>query len=159
MNHPELAFGDDGDIVSIWVGSFGTREAVDAYIQEQYDEDRDDEPISPFAADIGLKSYDHDFMEVEYAPGLSNLGVTAFARHSYGQSFGDAAWVAAAAKGIADFDTVLMLHGYDHVRYPQDTHQPMRVRFVGTFPFIKPRDEWFERLCAGEFDHLPPGSY
>jgi hypothetical protein len=90
MDHPELAFGEDGDVVSVWVGIFGARDVVDVYTAEQYE--REDKPISQFGADIGLEFYDHDFMEVEHEPGLSNLGVSAFARHSYGESFGEAAW-------------------------------------------------------------------
>jgi hypothetical protein len=158
MDHPELAFGEDGDVVSVWVGLFGDQHAVDAYIEEQYGEDREDEPISKFGADIGLKFYDHDFMEVEHSRGLSGLGVAAFARHSYGESFGQAAWEAAARQGLGEFDTAFMLYGYDHARYPQAAQKPKQVNFVGTFPFRKTRDEWFERLIAGEFDNPKQGS-
>jgi len=156
MDHPELAFGEDGDVVSVWVETFGSRDAVDAYTQEQYD--RDDDPISQLASDIGLKFYDHDFLEVEHAPGISRQGVSAFARHSYGQSFGEAASAAAVHGGVVEFDTVFMLFGYDHARYPQAARQPTRVRFVGTFPFRKVFDEWFQRLIAGKFDNPKPGA-
>jgi hypothetical protein len=148
MDHPELAFGEDGEFVSVWVGAFGDQHAVDAYTKEQYGEDRDDEPISKFGADIGVKFYDHDFMEVEHCLGLSGLGLPAFARHSWGESFGEAAW--RASQG-------LMLYGYDHVRYPQASRKPERVTFVGVFPYTKPRNEWFERLIAGEFDDPKSG--
>jgi hypothetical protein len=158
MDHPELAFGEDGDFVSVWVGAFGDQHAVDAYTEEQCDEDRDEEPISKFGADIGLKFYDHDFMEVEHYSGLSGLGVSAFARHSWGESFGEAAWQTAVSPGLGEFDTVFMLYGYDHVRYPQANRKPERVKFVGTFPYTKTRDEWFERLIAGEFDNPKPSS-
>src|SRR5262245_48363957 len=93
MEHPEIAFGEDGEFVSVWVGQFASEEAVDAYTAEQYDEDRDDEPISPFAADIGLKFYDHDFMEVHFELGLSGKAAGAFAQHSYGDY--SEAWAAA----------------------------------------------------------------
>lgn len=158
MDHPELAFGEDGDFVSVWVGAFGVQNAVDEYTKEQYDDDKDDEPISKFGEDIGLKFYDHDFMEVEHYPGLSGLGVAAFDRHSWGASFGEAAWQAAVGCGIGEFDTVFMLYGYDHVRHPQASRQPERVKFIGTFRYTKTRDEWFERLLAGEFDNPNPGS-
>jgi hypothetical protein len=158
VDHPELAFGEDGDVVSVWVGEFGDQDAVDSYTEEQYDEDREDEPISKFGEDIGLKFYDHDFMEVEHYCGLSELGVSAFARHSYGESFGKVAWQAALSRGLREFDTVFMLYGYDHVRYPQANRTPERVKFVGTFPCTKTRDEWFERLIAGEFDNPKQGS-
>jgi hypothetical protein len=156
MDHPEIAFGEDGDVVSVWVGTFGDQKTVDTYTEEQYDSD--DEPISKFGSDIGLEFYDHDFMEVEHYRGLSGLGVSAFSRHSYGESFGEAAWQSAVGQGLGIFDTVFMLYGYDHVRDPQADRKPKRVRFVGTFPYRKTRDEWSERLIAGEFDNPKPGS-
>lgn len=146
----------NGDVVSVWVGVFNDQASVDLYTEEQYD--ADDQPISKFGADIGLEFYDHDFMEVEHYQGLSETGVSSFARHSYGESFGEAAWQTATYRGLREFDTVFMLYGYDHVRYPQANRTPERVRFVGTFPFTKTRDEWFDRLIAGEFDNPKPGN-
>jgi len=131
MEHPEIAFGEDGEFVSVWVGQFASEEAVDAYTAEQYDEDRDDEPISPFAADIGLKFYDHDFMEVHFELGLSGKAAGAFAQHSYGDY--SEAWAAAQRVSATEFDTVLLLYGYDHKRYPQRARQPQKVRFIGTY--------------------------
>ena len=131
MEHPGIAFGEDGEYVSVWVGTFGSQEAVDAYTAEQYD--RDGEPISPFAADIGLTFYDHDFIEVHHEPGLSALGRAALARHSYGETFADAA-AAHLPPGEA-FDTLFLLYGYDHARYPQAERSPHKVRFVGTYPY------------------------
>jgi hypothetical protein len=40
--------------------------ALDSHSEEQYVEEREDEPISKFGADIGLTFYDHDFMEIEH---------------------------------------------------------------------------------------------
>jgi hypothetical protein len=114
---------------------FGSQEAVDAYIVEQYDEEREHEPISPFAADVGLKFYDHDFIETHHEKSLSSKGTGAFTRHSYGDSFAAAAWAAVGHQNLADFDTVFLLYGYDHLRHPQATRKPRRVGFVGTFPY------------------------
>jgi len=158
MDHPEITFSEDGDFVSVWVGMVGTKNAVDAYIEEQYDDDRDDDPISAFAADIGLKFYDHDFLEVHHEPGLSDGGASAFAKHSAGESFADIAWAAAGQRDVQTFDTVFLLYGYDHMRYPQAHRQPEKVKFLGTFAYRKVRDEWFERLIAGEFDVPKAGS-
>jgi hypothetical protein len=156
MDHPEPAFGEDGDVVSVWVGTFCDQSAVDVYTDEQYDEDRDDEPISEFGADIGLRFYDHDFLEMKHCRDMSSMGNLAFARHSYGESFGETAWEAAVRQNLGEFDTVFMLYGYDHVRYPQANRKPERVKFVGTFPFRKSRDEWSERLIAADFHKRNP---
>ena len=131
MDHPKIAFGEDGDFVSVWIGMFGSPEAVDGYTAEQYD--RDDEPINAFAADIGLRSYNHDVAEVCHQSDLCRLGRAALARHSYGESFADAA---AADLGRDElFDRLLLLYGYEHTRYPQARRSPRRVRFVGSYPY------------------------
>jgi hypothetical protein len=150
MDHPEITFNEDGNIVSIWVGSFGTQAAVDVYVAEQYDEDRENESLSEFAGDIGLKHYDHDFIEVRFQPELSRDGPTVFARHSYGESFAPTAWGTVERMRIGPFDTVLLLYGYEHVGYPQAAKQPRRVRFVGTFPYVREESEWLRGLLRGE---------
>ena len=135
MDYPEVTFHEDGLYVSIWVGTFGSQDAVDEYLMEQYEDDRDDEPLSPFAADVGLKFYDHDFIESNHESNLSSKGADAFAQHSYGESFATDAWAATQRRNIDAFDTVFLLYGYNHVRYPQSTRPPRRVSFVGTFPY------------------------
>jgi immunity protein 22 of polymorphic toxin system len=127
--------GEEGPFVSVWVGLFGSREVVEAYTLEQYDDDVDHEPISPFAADVGLRFYDHDFFEVGHEPGLSARGAGAFTLHSYGASFAAKAWGAVERIGNDPFDTVFLLYGYDHHRSPQAARRPRRVTFVGTFPY------------------------
>ena len=135
MEHPEISFGEDGKVVSVWVGLFGSQQAVDEYIVEQYDDDRDDEPISPFAADISLTFYDHDFIETHHEQGLSRKGVAVFLEHSYGQSFGEETWKAAKSLHVGEFDTVFLLYGYNHACYPQASRQARQVTFIGTFPY------------------------
>jgi hypothetical protein len=135
MEHPEITFGEDGRVVSVWVGQFGGQESVDEYLVEQYDEDRDDEPISPFATDIGLRFYDHDLIETHHEKGLSGKEVGVFANHSYGRSFAALAWEALKRLQVIDFDTMFFLYGYAHARYPQAQRQSQRVQFVGTFPY------------------------
>lgn len=46
----------------IWVAHFETEDALEKYMEEQYDEDDDDAPISRFAADQGESFYDHDLV-------------------------------------------------------------------------------------------------
>lgn len=135
LDRPDITFGEDGKYVSVWVGSFGSQQAVDEYLAEQYDDDREDEPISPFAADIGLKSYDHDFVETKFQKDLSKNGDGAFSGHSYGGSFAEEAWEAQKCLGLGHFDAVFLLYGYAHTRYPQAKQRPERVVFVGTFEY------------------------
>jgi len=135
MERLGYAFGEDGHFVSVWVGEFGSEEAVAAYTLEQYDDVRDDEPLSPFAADIGLRFYNHDFFEVGYLQGLSAKGAGAFALHSNGKSFAAKACGAFEQTGVGSFDTVFLLYGYDHQRMPQAAQRSQRVTFIGTFPY------------------------
>lgn len=44
-----------------WLGLFTSEEQLDAYFEEQYE--NDDAPISRFAADQGKMYYDHDWVE------------------------------------------------------------------------------------------------
>jgi hypothetical protein len=45
----------------VWVGMFESEEQLDAYFEEQYEDD--DAPINRFAADQGEMYYDHDWVE------------------------------------------------------------------------------------------------
>ena len=51
-------------LLDIWVGNFESEARLDAYFEENYDED--DAPISEFAADMGVSFYDHDFLESSF---------------------------------------------------------------------------------------------
>jgi hypothetical protein len=148
MDQSDTASGDDESFVSIWVGSFGSRTAVDAYTQEQYADDREDGPISPFGGDIGLTSYDHDSAEVNFEPALSDKGETAFSGHSYGDQFGSSAWAEAEKRQVGPFDTTLVLYGYNHSRHPQADRQPQQVRFVGAFRYRVVQSDWFKKFLA-----------
>jgi hypothetical protein len=59
----------------IWVAHFESEEALEEYMQEQYDEDDDDAPISKFAADQGESFYDHDLVYGQFhdAPNARKL--------------------------------------------------------------------------------------
>lgn len=59
----------------IWVAQFESERALEEYLQEEYDEDNDDAPISQFAADQGESFYDHDLVYGQFynAPNACNL--------------------------------------------------------------------------------------
>lgn len=52
--------------VDVWLGRFGSEEALDRYFDETYGED--DAPISRFAADMDATFYDHDLVERVFRP-------------------------------------------------------------------------------------------
>ena len=50
----------------IWVAHFESEDALEQYMEETYDEDNDDAPISQFAADQGQAFYDHDLVYAQF---------------------------------------------------------------------------------------------
>ncbi len=50
----------------IWVAQFKSEKALEKYMDEMYDEDDEEAPISPFAADQGETFYDHDLVYAEF---------------------------------------------------------------------------------------------
>lgn len=135
--YPEITFNEDGNVVSIWAGSFLAEQELDAYVEAFYstEPETDDRPISAFAEDIGLSSYDEDFLEASFEPSHAGNPEKMFEGFSYSTSY----WVAAveAMRRIAPgpMDSLILLFGYDHARYPQVAKQPARVIFLGSFAY------------------------
>lgn len=50
----------------IWVAQFTSAKALEKYMEEDFDADDDDTPISRFAADQGVGFYDHDLVYAEF---------------------------------------------------------------------------------------------
>jgi hypothetical protein len=133
-DHPEITFNEDGEVVSIWTASFSSQAALDEFLCP-FDSDSpetDEEPISAFAVDVGLSSYDEDFLESRLLETESDLA-TALAAASHSSSFAQAAGRSASA--AQPFNTIILLYGYAHARYPQAAHRSEKVTFVGTFPY------------------------
>lgn len=55
----------------VWVARFKSQKALDAYLEEDFDGDDDDAPISRFAADQGVGFYDHDLVYAEFRKGAT----------------------------------------------------------------------------------------
>jgi hypothetical protein len=51
----------------IWVARFESQKALDEYMDEAFDADDEDAPISRFAADQGVGFYDHDLVYAEFS--------------------------------------------------------------------------------------------
>jgi len=129
-----MTFHEDGDVVSIWVGSFESRSDLDAYLHPFYSPgpDTDDLPLSAFAADVGLPWYDEDFLEADRF--LTPIGDLAAELEGFSYSSSFAAAVATAVHGAAPFNTFVLLYGYDHSCCAGPPN-PTRVRFLGTYPY------------------------
>ena len=50
----------------IWIARFESEEYLEGYMQETFDEEDDEAPISQFAADQSESFYDHDLVYAEY---------------------------------------------------------------------------------------------
>lgn len=127
------------EVVDLWVGRFGSAEAADAYFEETYSDDEDEQgrvierPISPFAADMGATFYDHDFLEREYHdPPLADLAA-ALARHSFATSYVAQAVAAAGPDLQTPFDLVLLVFGRE-IEKPVSVKAPTySLAYVGRF--------------------------
>ena len=137
MEHPEITFNEDGNVVSIWVGSFRTEQELASYVEPFYsaEPETDDLPISAFADDIGLSHYDEDFLESVFDPSWARNPEKMFEGCSYSTSYRVAALEAAQRIAPGPLDSVLLLLGYDHTRYPQFEKRPTRVVFLGSFAY------------------------
>ena len=50
----------------VWFARFESEDALEEYMEETYDEDDEDAPISRFAADQGASFYDHDLVYAQF---------------------------------------------------------------------------------------------
>ena len=117
--------------VDIWVGNFPSEAAADSYFEEQYE--NDDEPISRFAADMGQRSYDHDFMErAFFGEGVHEFGAL-IRRFSFSKSYPQAATRAFANCPPQSFNLVLLVWGRK-IEKPVSVWEPdATLLYVGQF--------------------------
>ena len=122
------------DVVDIWLCRFPSEEAADAYFEETYDEDDDDRPISGFAADMGERFYDHDFMERGdfHHPPVSDVS-EAVAPHSFSSSYLAEVVAAFRSKPLAQFNAVLLVWNRE-IEHPVSVAEPGRtLHYLGRF--------------------------
>jgi hypothetical protein len=50
----------------VWVAKFKSQKELDKYMDEDFDDDDEDAPISRFAADQGVSFYDHDLVYAQF---------------------------------------------------------------------------------------------
>jgi len=102
------AMAEEFEIVDIWLCRFPSVTAADAYFAKTYGDD--DRPISQFAADMGERFYDHDFMEQGrfHDPPVNDLA-KAVARHSFSSSYSAEVVEGFRLNPFAPFNIVLMM--------------------------------------------------
>ena len=127
------------EVVDLWVGRFGSAEAADAYFEETYGDDEDEQgrvierPISPFAADMGETFYDHDFVEREFHDPPATDLAAALARHSFSASYVAHAVAAAGPDPPTPFDLVLLVFGREIERPVSVEARTHSLAYVGRF--------------------------
>jgi hypothetical protein len=132
-------FGEDGDIVSVFVTEKSLKDLGD-FFEEQYEDD--DKPISKFAEDIGLAYYDHDGVEmrfqsdVKYTPDdIERLfykdGVGLF---SYFNQFESELLSDLKEKAISA-SCVLMLYGFDYRKTKHYGKKSSEAIYIGTYEY------------------------
>ena len=132
---------DEGKVVDVWVGRFANEQAADAYFEETYadpvddEEDFDEPPISPFAADMGQPFYDHDWVEWSFhADGMADLA-DALAGHSFSSSYvASVVDEAAARDDVPDPFNLVLLVWNRAIEAPVSVRTAtMTLAYVGRF--------------------------
>ena len=114
--------------VSIWIGDLDRGE-LDAYLAEQYDDDERRTPLSPFADDLAILWYDHDFLEAEAADVNVSIA-TLLAPLSFSSSYVEEA---SRAAGDRLCRCAILLFDYEY-QTPTD-RRTSKVEFLGSFDY------------------------
>jgi len=122
----------DFQIIDIWVGHFRSREALNEYLKETYDDD--DRPISQLAADVGESMYDHDFLEHSFNNALDHPLEVRLANHSFSASYAEAAQTAFDATPTGHFNTVLLVWGPQFRQPVSINNNDYWLHYLGRFP-------------------------
>ncbi|WP_165228678.1 immunity 22 family protein [Aquisphaera insulae] len=122
------------EIVDVWLCRFSSDEEADAYFEETYDEDDEDRPISQFAADMGERFYDHDFVERgEFLDPPGDDIAAALGRHSFSSSYLADVVQQSRSASIAPFNLVLLVWNAE-ISNPKSVTLPGReLQYLGRF--------------------------
>ena len=93
------------EICHVWLGAFGSDEALDDYFEESHPTD-ENAPINRFAADQGLGFYDHDWVEAIRCAGSSLEDLVGSA--SYSECYAEAVVCAARDRELRAVDTIVV---------------------------------------------------
>ncbi len=119
------------DVVDVFVGRFGSKKALDRYLEEAYDE-ADDAPISAFAKDLGQTFYDHDLVESAYRKSAKTFQALC-SDLSYAESWLEPAREAYLLAGIAPPNTALIAFGATLDRPKSVSGPGYELEYLGRF--------------------------
>lgn len=129
-----IDFEKDG-FVSIWIGNFSSREALENFLAESISDDYEiTQPINNFSEDIGIGFYDHDFQEADYYDEPVSIEKL-LSQFSYIESFIDAVKKESEKDELEKTNTAILLYDYDFREL--DMSNSKFLTFVGAFPFQK----------------------
>jgi hypothetical protein len=115
--------------LSLWAGTLPAPEC-DRLLEERYGTDG---AISPFARALGIKFYDHDFLERIRSPAPVLLEAL-LAQLSFAESFAASLPTELCTRTV---DTLIALYGADLACRPRDVAR-RRLRFLGSYPYRPP---------------------
>lgn len=119
--------------VSIWIGSFSSREGFEDFLEESISDDHEiTQPINKFSEDIGIGFYDHDFQEADYYDEPVSIEKL-LSQFSYIESFIDDVKNESEKDGLEKNNTAILL--YDHDFSELHMSNSKFLTFVGAFPF------------------------
>jgi hypothetical protein len=120
------------EILDVWVGTFPTELRLTEYLAETYSDD-DSVPISQFAADMGERSYNHDFVERSFHESSTSVLRSRLEPHSFSPSYAAAAATAFESASLPDFNTILLVWG-EQFRHPVSVGRDDRwLHYLGRF--------------------------
>jgi uncharacterized repeat protein (TIGR04138 family) len=142
--------------VSIWVGSFPSIEAADAYFEETFHNDAT--PISQFAEDFGFRGYPSDCLEFHFEEPRPQPIADLLALCSFCESYAEVAGRAAKERGIETAQGLALLFNFDFRQGVEKPQENGLLWFLGAFPFqMETGTPWLDRLVAQTGRH--PAAY
>lgn len=121
--------------VSVWVGTFPTVEAAEAYFGVP---DEIGVPLPPeqFAQDLGLDEIPGECLEVNFEQITPRPLAALLQDATYSPTFLDQTVEAAGRQNVHAAQGVALLYDFDYENNPTRRRVIGPLRFIGTFPFI-----------------------
>ncbi|PIE84696.1 MAG: hypothetical protein CSA07_01145 [Bacteroidia bacterium] len=108
--------------VSVWLGSFDNEEQLNAYVEEQFDEEGN--VSSAFMRDFGIDFIDSQFQEVLFSRELKRDDI---APASYSESFLDE-----IAVDFSRYNSLILLYNFS---YDKTVDRVGRLAFIGVYDY------------------------
>ena len=113
--------------VSLWLGNFTSKKALNNFLKEKYDEDGD--VSSEFMEDFQIEYIDHDFQEIYYYENETSKEKI-FNDFSYINSF----LAEIPETNWQEYNSIIFLYNFE---YPGTIKQNQQLKFIATFDFIE----------------------